>query len=266
MERLGLTTERMRRGARTYKKVHTNWPQGPERSFAARRLHSTAMYLGTATATATVQSLPVAYLPPRRIHMSVFPPAPSAPSAPSTVCLSLSLWWRPEVVGRAGVGRYLGSRVKSITSPHLTSSPPHLTPPRPNSPAGYSQLHPVLHPGRELLAFFRSHSRSRSTKHPSPHVKSPPLAALSALRLHVFVRTPTGKQSVRRAVVAYHLAHNPTPVVFSSRSDPQHMLSHARQTSPCSSTQQRNQVSDTKARILSCNRPPRPMDSCAMTR
>jgi hypothetical protein len=54
MERLGLTTEMMRRGARTYKKVHTNWPQGPERSFAARRLHSTAMYLGTATATATV--------------------------------------------------------------------------------------------------------------------------------------------------------------------------------------------------------------------
>jgi hypothetical protein len=42
---------RWRRG---YKKVQANWPQGPERSFAARRLHSTAMYLGTATATATV--------------------------------------------------------------------------------------------------------------------------------------------------------------------------------------------------------------------
>jgi hypothetical protein len=152
----------------------------------------------------------------------------------------------------------------SNQSLHLTS--PHLTPPRFNSLAGYSQLHLVLYRERELLAFFRSYSRSRSTKLSSPHVKSPPLAALSALRLHVFVRTPTGKQSVRRAVVAYHLAHNPTPVVFSSRSDPQHMLSHARQTSPCSSTQQRNQVSDTKARILSCNRPPRPMDSCAMTR
>jgi hypothetical protein len=108
------------------------------------------------------------------------------------------------------VPRYLTMSNQSF---HLTS--PHLAPPRPNSPAGSSQLHIALHPGRELLAFFRSHSRSRSTKHPSPHVEPPPLAALSALRLHMFARTPTGKQSVRRAVVAdWNLAYNPTPVVF----------------------------------------------------
>jgi hypothetical protein len=194
MERLGLTTEMMRRGARTYKKVHTNWPQGPERSFAARRLHSTAMYLGTATATATV--------PTSRLLAT-----PAHPHACFSSCSlgslnSLSLKHRVPIslpVVAAGGDRHS----------------PHLTRPRPDSPAGYSQLHLVLHPGSELLAFFRSHSRSRSTKHPSPHVKSPPLAALSALRLHVFARTPTGKQSVRRAVVAdWHLAHNPTPVEF----------------------------------------------------
>jgi hypothetical protein len=188
--------------------------------------------------------------------MSVFPPAPSAPSAPSTVCLSLSLWWRPEVVGRAGVGRYLGSHVKSITSPHLTS-PPHLTsldldPTRPRGTASC-----ILCCTLEA-SYLHSSDRTPAADRPNtpPHMSNP-RPSLHSLRcastcspVPRLANSRSGGPSLQTGT----WLTTPHPLYFSS------ILSHARQSSPCSGTQQRNQVSDTKARILSCK------DSCAMTR
>jgi hypothetical protein len=206
-----------RRGARTYRTVQTDWPQGPERSFLARRLHSTIMYLGTATATgphvgfsscslSLKQRLPVS-LPVMAAggdrHME-----PIRRGSRSSWCWQVRTYYLPR----------WPCQINHLTSPHLTA-------PRPNSPPlGHIRLHLVLHretpcrsaeSGATCILQIALPQPIDQTPLPTCQIPAPHHCTLCAAppRVRPYPDWQTVGPEGRRCILALGSQAHPTPVV-----------------------------------------------------